>query len=99
MRPESQRESNFCPEIIGKTYGQGDNSNAPIKNLMAPSVCFRMRTKPCQSKWRVQVFHLPNLSLLIGEKVGSFSCSTRKCPSRRWNKDKIVSCYNSVNIE
>ena len=71
MRSESQRESNFRSEKIASEDKQRDR-NAPIKKLVATLVCFRMRTKPSQAKWRGYVFHLPNSLLLIGEEVGSF---------------------------
>src|SRR5260370_1375281 len=72
MRSESQRESNFRSEKIASEDKQRDGNNAPIKKLVATLVCFRMRTKPSQSKWRGYVFHLPNSLLLIREEVGSF---------------------------
>ena len=72
MRPKSQGESNFCPEIIGKEHGQGDNSNAPIKKLIATPVRFQMRAKACQPQRHGRVFHPSTSLLLIREEVGSF---------------------------
>src|SRR5260370_42028498 len=71
MRSESQRESNFRSEKIASEDKQRDGNNAPIKKLVATLVCFRMRTKPSQSKWRGYVFHLPNPLLLKRKEVGS----------------------------
>ena len=97
MGPEGQREPNFCPEVIGEQYAQRDARNAPIKKLSVTSLCLWMRTKPCQPKWRGQVFHPSNSLLLMGEEVGSIMLISHKenWLSRGGTKQDC-SCYNQV---
>src|SRR4029077_14991219 len=71
MGPESEREPNFCAEVVGERDQQRGTGNAPIKRKNVTSLCLWTGTKPCQPKRRGQVFHPSTSFPLTGEQVNT----------------------------